>query len=83
MQICQLLEYKVTHHSNNLKERLIRKSVEGVLSSMTFLSFLRKAHQVISLEVVGMNLIILNEPYEPLNPNLKAIALRPIVDDKQ
>ena len=50
---------------------------------MTFLSFLRKAHQVISLEVVGMNLIILNEPYEPLHPNLQTITLRPIVDAKQ
>ena len=51
------------------------------LTSMDYLNFLRKAHQVISLEVVGMNLIILHEPFEPINPNLKTITLRPILDE--
>jgi hypothetical protein len=33
------------------------------MNPIAFLKFLKRSHKIISLEVVGMNLLIMNEPY--------------------
>ena len=46
---------------------------DGEFSNLDFLKFLRKSLAFISLDLVGMNLIVLKEPYA----SMKRIKLRP------
>ena len=38
------------------------------MGSLEYLNFLRRSHKIISSEIVGLNLVVLKEPYE--NPQL-------------
>ena len=58
--VCQILEYKVKFHSEELEERLVPRT--SSMGSMQFLSFLRRSHKIISSELVGLNLVVFKEP---------------------
>lgn len=53
---------------NELKERIVGRKK---MSPSEYLKFLRKSHKIISLEVVGMNLLIMNEPYRKKTISIK------------
>ena len=62
--------------SLELKDEFKEKELvpkDGEFSNMDFLKFLRKSLSLISLDLVGMNLIVLKQPYA----SMKRIKLRP------
>jgi len=48
--------------SEELENRLVPRT--QAMGSIEYLSFLRRSHKIISSELVGLNLVVLKEPYE-------------------
>lgn len=64
LQVCQVLEYKLYYNEDEITKRLVPQESENGMGSGEFLTFLSRCLDYVTLDLVGLSLIILKKPYQ-------------------
>ena len=64
LQVCQVLEYKLYYNEDEITKRLVPQESENGMGSGEFRTFLNRCLDYVTLDLVGLSLIILKKPYQ-------------------